>query len=47
MTRLRPGMSERRVWTEQGSAVLTDAVDAFQATFAERLVVAYALGDCG
>jgi len=37
-------MSERRVWTEQGSAVLTDAVEAYESTFAERLVAAYALG---
>jgi len=37
-------MSERRVWTEQGSAVLTDAVEAYESTFAERLAAAYALG---
>src|SRR5215472_5863413 len=37
-------MSERRVWTEQGSAALNDAVEAYQSTFAERLVAAYALG---
>lgn len=37
-------MSERRVWTEQGSAVLADAVDAYQAIFGARLMAAYALG---
>ena len=41
---ISPGMSEQLVWTEQGRAILADAVDAYQAAFAKRLVAAYALG---